>query len=112
MTAQFDCGHLVGQAAGMGLEQRPLFTGRLITPAGTGQVSAHVFDLVDPRGKLLRQLEKSPRSHSERLGLRMAIGGAIVVGLWQLIGTSDYLGLGVPTILRAFTVVPRNVVML
>ncbi len=36
------------------------------------------------------------------LGLRMALGGAIVVVLWRLIGTSDYLGLGVQTILRAF----------
>jgi H+/Cl- antiporter ClcA len=33
----------------------------------------------------------------------MAIGGAVVVGLWQLVGTSDYLGLGVPTIVRSFT---------
>lgn len=37
-----------------------------------------------------------------RLPLRMGIGGALVVVLWQLVGTSDYLGLGVPTILRAF----------
>jgi H+/Cl- antiporter ClcA len=36
------------------------------------------------------------------LGVRMAIGGAIVVVLWRLIGTSDYLGIGVPTIVRAF----------
>jgi H+/Cl- antiporter ClcA len=36
------------------------------------------------------------------LGLRMALGGAIVVGLWQLVGSDDYLGLGVPTIVRAF----------
>nr|HEX4318325.1 chloride channel protein [Kofleriaceae bacterium] len=36
------------------------------------------------------------------LGLRMAIGGAVVVALWQLVGTDDYLGLGVPTIVRAF----------
>ena len=37
------------------------------------------------------------------LGVRMAIGGALVVLLWQLVGTSDYLGLGVPTIVRAFS---------
>jgi H+/Cl- antiporter ClcA len=45
------------------------------------------------------------RRHGERvrLPLRMALGGAIVVGLWRLVGTSDYLGLGVPTIVRAFT---------
>jgi H+/Cl- antiporter ClcA len=37
------------------------------------------------------------------LGLRMALGGAIVVGMWKLVGTSDYLGLGVPTIVRSFS---------
>lgn len=38
-----------------------------------------------------------------RLPLRMAVGGAVVVLLWQLVGTDDYLGLGVPGILRAFS---------
>jgi H+/Cl- antiporter ClcA len=37
-----------------------------------------------------------------RLPLRMAVGGITVVAMWKLIGSSDYLGLGVPTILRAF----------
>ncbi len=32
----------------------------------------------------------------------MMLGGAAVVGLWRLSGTSDYLGLGVPMIVRAF----------
>jgi len=32
----------------------------------------------------------------------MFLGGLLVVGLWQLVGTSDYLGLGVPTIVRSF----------
>jgi H+/Cl- antiporter ClcA len=36
-----------------------------------------------------------------RLPLRMAAGGALVVLLWQLAGTADFLGLGVPTIVRA-----------
>jgi H+/Cl- antiporter ClcA len=38
-----------------------------------------------------------------RLPLRMALGGVVVVALWRLSGTSDYLGLGVPTIVRAFS---------
>jgi H+/Cl- antiporter ClcA len=33
----------------------------------------------------------------------MAIGGAVVVGMWKIAGTDEYLGLGVPTIVRAFT---------
>ena len=35
--------------------------------------------------------------------VRALLGGAVVVGLWRLAGTSDYLGLGVPTIVRSFT---------
>jgi H+/Cl- antiporter ClcA len=38
-----------------------------------------------------------------RLPFRMFVGGACVVVLWRLVGSSDYLGLGVPMILRAFT---------
>lgn len=38
-----------------------------------------------------------------RSWLRMAIGGSCVVVLWKVLGTDDYLGLGVPTIVRAFT---------
>ena len=37
-----------------------------------------------------------------RLPVRMFAGGVVVVMMWQLVGESDYLGLGVPTILRAF----------
>jgi H+/Cl- antiporter ClcA len=36
------------------------------------------------------------------LPLRMFFGGVAVVALWQLVGTSDYLGLGVPMISQAF----------
>lgn len=38
-----------------------------------------------------------------RLPLRMALGGAAVVLLWRVLGADDYLGLGVPTIVRAFS---------
>lgn len=37
------------------------------------------------------------------LPLRMALGGAVLVLMWRGTGTDDYLGLGIPTILRAFT---------
>ncbi len=33
---------------------------------------------------------------------RLMLGGCLVVALWRAAGTSDYLGLGVPGILRAF----------
>jgi H+/Cl- antiporter ClcA len=38
-----------------------------------------------------------------RLPLRMFAGGLAVVVMWKAIGTSDYLGLGVPMIVRSFT---------
>lgn len=37
------------------------------------------------------------------LPVRMLVGGFAVVALWKLVGTSDFLGLGVPTIVRAFS---------
>lgn len=37
------------------------------------------------------------------LPVRMFLGGVAVVAMWKLIGTSDYLGLGVPMIVRSFT---------
>jgi H+/Cl- antiporter ClcA len=52
--------------------------------------------------ELTHVLKRIGERHVKWLGVRMAIGGAIVVALWQLVGTSDYLGLGVPTIVRAF----------
>lgn len=46
------------------------------------------------------------RRYGERLlpglPLRMLAGGAAVVALWHWTGSSDYLGLGLPTIVRAF----------
>ncbi|GAC1573923.1 MAG: voltage-gated chloride channel family protein [Polyangiales bacterium] len=37
-----------------------------------------------------------------RLPVRMFCGGLLVVLMWKAMGTGDYLGLGVPTIVRAF----------
>jgi H+/Cl- antiporter ClcA len=46
-----------------------------------------------------RQAEK----RIPRLPVRMMVGGAIVVAMWKLSGTDDFLGLGVPQIVHAFT---------
>lgn len=55
---------------------------------------------------LFIELTHALKRHGERwlprLPLRMAAGGAVVVLLWQLSGNNDFLGLGVPGILRAF----------
>ncbi|NVB82902.1 MAG: chloride channel protein [Kofleriaceae bacterium] len=53
--------------------------------------------------ELTHFLKRQGERHVKMLGVRMAIGGAIVVLLWQVVGTSDYLGLGVPTIVRSFS---------
>jgi H+/Cl- antiporter ClcA len=53
---------------------------------------------VDLTHFLKRTLEK----RVPRLPLRMLFGGIAVVALWKLLGTSDYLGLGVPMIVRSF----------
>jgi H+/Cl- antiporter ClcA len=52
--------------------------------------------------ELLHVLKRLGERFLPRLGWRMAAGGALVVLAWRAIGTSDYLGLGVPMIVRAF----------
>jgi H+/Cl- antiporter ClcA len=52
--------------------------------------------------ELTHFLKRRGERHVKSLGVRMAIGGAIVVVLWQLLGTSDYLGLSIPMIVHAF----------
>lgn len=52
--------------------------------------------------ELLHALKRLGERWLPRLGLRMCAGGALIVLGWQLCGTSDYLGLGIPVIERAF----------
>jgi H+/Cl- antiporter ClcA len=52
--------------------------------------------------ELSHLLKREGERRVSRLPLRMLLGGAAIVALWRLVGTSDYLGLGVPTIVRAF----------
>lgn len=52
--------------------------------------------------ELLHVLKRLGERALPRLGWRMAAGGALVVLAWRAVGTSNYLGLGVPTIVRAF----------
>ena len=53
--------------------------------------------------ELTHSLKHLFERHVPRLPVRMFVGGVAVVGLWKLAGTDDYLGLGVSTILRAFS---------
>ncbi len=52
--------------------------------------------------ELTRFIKHHAEQRIPRLPLRMFLGGLIVLVLWKLVGTSDYLGLGVPMLLRAF----------
>jgi H+/Cl- antiporter ClcA len=53
--------------------------------------------------ELVHVLKKGWERYVPSLPLRMAAGGLVLVGLWRLVGTDAYLGLGVPTLLRSFT---------
>jgi H+/Cl- antiporter ClcA len=52
--------------------------------------------------ELTHRMKQQAQNRVPRLPIRMMIGGVVIVALWQLLGTTDYLGLGVPGILRAF----------
>lgn len=52
--------------------------------------------------ELTHFLKRQGEARVPRLPIRMMIGGAAVVAMWKVIGTSDYLGLGVPMIVRSF----------
>jgi H+/Cl- antiporter ClcA len=77
-------------------EMTPLVAGKLVL-MGLGMALATIA-FVELTHRLKHVLEK----RVPRLSVRMCIGGVTVVVLWQVVGTSDYLGLGVPTIVRAF----------
>ncbi|TKD02423.1 chloride channel protein [Polyangium fumosum] len=52
--------------------------------------------------ELTHFIKKQMEKRVPRLPVRMMLGGVVVVAMWQIIGTSDYLGLGVPMIVRSF----------
>jgi H+/Cl- antiporter ClcA len=53
--------------------------------------------------ELTHRLKRWLEARVPRLPVRMCLGGLAVVAMWKLVGTSDYLGLGVPMIVRSFT---------
>lgn len=52
--------------------------------------------------ELTHFIKRHAEQRITRLPARMFLGGLTIVVLWKLVGTSDYLGLGLPTIARAF----------
>jgi H+/Cl- antiporter ClcA len=53
--------------------------------------------------ELTHRLKKLLEQRVPALPLRMMLGGIAVVAMWRIVGTSDYLGLGVPMIVRSFS---------
>ena len=70
--------------------------GKLVLVAGAMALATIAFI------ELTHFIKARMERHVPRLPIRMFLGGAAIVALWRLVGNSDYLGLGVPTILRAF----------
>jgi H+/Cl- antiporter ClcA len=79
------------------VELTPVVLGKLAI-MGIGMALATVA-FVELTHRLKHFLEGRVKS----LPIRMFIGGVAVVVMWKLIGSSDYLGLGVPSIVRAFS---------
>ena len=52
--------------------------------------------------ELTHRLRRVLEARLRKLAYRMFVGGLLVILLWKLVGTSDYLGLGVPLIERSF----------
>ena len=52
--------------------------------------------------ELTHRLKALLEKRVARLPLRMFLGGVVIVVMWQLIGSSDYLGLGISGIVRSF----------
>ncbi len=78
------------------IELTPGVLGKLVIIGGAMALTTMAFVELTHRLKSLLQ------SRIPRLPARMFLGGLAVVVMWKAIGTSDYLGLGVPMIVRAF----------
>jgi H+/Cl- antiporter ClcA len=99
-------GDMTTRAWGIVHTHYPLISHTILTPLLIGKwvmfaaaIAATTMVFIELTHWLKQQSEKRLR----RLPLRMLAGGLAVVGLWQLVGTSDYLGLGVPMIVRSFS---------
>jgi len=94
-THAFGIGH-THYPAPEALELTPLVAGQwLLFSLAVALVTAVFIELT-------HALKTWSKARLVRLPYRLFVGGAAVVLLWQLVGTDDYLGLGVPTIVRAF----------
>jgi H+/Cl- antiporter ClcA len=75
----------------------PAVVGKLIL-IGIAMAAASVAFI-----QLTHALKSRLQTLIPRLPLRMFAGGCVVVLMWRVVGSADYLGLGIPMISRAFT---------
>lgn len=101
-------GDLTTRATGVGHSHYPVIAALALTPLVLAKwllfaaaVALTTIAFVELTHGLKHLLE--PRL---ALPYRMFLGGVAVVGMWQVAGTSDYLGLSVPLILSAFAAPP------
>ena len=87
---------LAGQLLAPGLAER---VAREREAGGVHRRGQHA---VAVSGEAERHLEARRATPTAARVARDLAGGAAVVLMWKLLGTSDYLGLGVPVIVRAF----------
>lgn len=98
-------GDLTTRALGIEHTPYPALAAVPLTPLLLGQwlvFAAAVAGVTVLFIALTHRLKKEGERRLPRLPLRMFVGGLVVVGLWKLVGTGDYLGLGLPMIARAF----------
>jgi H+/Cl- antiporter ClcA len=99
-------GDLVTRGLGITHTAYPAVSALALTPLVLAKWSAFAVAIA-ATGATFVEATHGLRKFSEKripsLPLRMAAGGLAVVVMWRISGTSEYLGLGVPTILRSFT---------
>ncbi|WP_053231553.1 chloride channel protein [Sandaracinus amylolyticus] len=99
-------GDLVTRALGIAHTPYPTIAPLALTPLLLAQWALFAIAMAATTTafiELTHRIKTTLKARVTRLPFRMFLGGAAVVALWQLMGTSEYLGLGVPTIVRAFS---------
>jgi H+/Cl- antiporter ClcA len=98
-------GDLTTRALGVGHMHYPMLAPLALTPLLLAKWLIFSLGIVLTTTafiELTHFLKKQGERRIARLPLRMFVGGVVVVLLWRLCGTGDYLGLGLPLIARAF----------
>lgn len=98
-------GDMTTRAFGVGHTHYPAATHVALTPLLLFKwllVAAAVALVTTLFIELTHFIKKRGEKHIPWMPARMFLGGLIIVGLWKVVGTSDYLGLGLPMIVRAF----------